>query len=393
MAYVGIIAIVLSVIVALSAASWLAPRLGIDLPGERHAPIDGLRGFAALLVFLSHAALWLYFAKTGRWSNAPLRVYSNMGHAGVIVFFMITAYLFGSKLLQARHAGADWLRLYVSRVLRLTPLYLFVVIVILAVVALASDFQRKDSWAGLGASVAHWAAFTVWDTPDINGMRETWMVIAGVTWSLRYEWAFYLLLPLMGLALRVRAPWLLVLATTLLAGQIAVSTLKLQLATPFLGGALAVWLTGFDRFKALAVHRGVSAAALAALMIVTAVSSSLFKPIPLALIAFTFTFIAGGNTLFGLLSSPAARLLGEVSYSMYLLHGIVLFVLVHWVIGLDTVAQMSPWLYWPIIVVVTPLLVGLCMLTFVLIERPGMRSVSRVTSRLRPGIPRVKLSS
>jgi peptidoglycan/LPS O-acetylase OafA/YrhL len=392
MAYVGVVAIVFAVIVALYTASMLAPRLHMEAPVGRHAPIDGLRGFAALFVFFCHSALWLYFAKTGRWANAPVPVYGNLGLGGVVMFFMITAYLFGSKLLKARESGIDWLRLFVSRVLRLTPLYLFALAVMLVVIAASTGFEwneQADSWT---SSLAKWLAFAIWGTPDLNGMHDTWMVTAGVTWSLRYEWAFYLLLPLFAVVLRIRASWLLVLPTALLAAQIAFSSLKLQLATPFLGGALAAWLVTIPRFRELAIHRHACAAAMVALVVAAAFFRSPFKAVPLVLITGAFVVIAGGNTLYGILSSRPARLLGEVSYSMYLLHGIVLFILAHGVIGLDVLAGMSPWLYWTIIVALTPLLVGLCMLTFILIERPAMRSVDRMTARFRVAGRVAKLS-
>ena len=46
-----------------------------------------------------------------------------------------------------------------------------------------------------------------------------------------------------------------------------------------------------------------------------------------AMIALFFLIVASGNDLFGLLTHPASLVLGEISYSIYLLHGIVLYLL------------------------------------------------------------------
>jgi len=68
---------------------------------------------------------------------------------------------------------------------------------------------------------------------------------------------------------------------------------------------------------------------------------------------------------------------------MYLLHAIVLFTLVHWGIGVQALAVMPAAVYWSIILGLTPVLVSLCIVTFVLIERPAIDSVPRITASLR----------
>jgi len=48
-------------------------------------------------------------------------------------------------------------------------------------------------------------------------------------------------------------------------------------------------------------------------------------PLPLTMMTFVFAAIAYGNSLFGLLTHLYPKTLGQVSYSIYLLHGIALF--------------------------------------------------------------------
>lgn len=382
--YIGLVAAAVSLAVALATVSVLGPHLGMRLVSGRSAPIDGLRGYAAFFVFISHAAAWFYFVRTGRWSVTPLRVYGNLGSVSVVVFFMITAFLFTTKLLDSRNGTIDWLRMLVSRVMRLTPLYLFAMAVLLLLVGILSGFERSVAWPELLTSVPAWLGFTLAGAPDVNGVRDTWLIIAGVTWSLRYEIFFYLLLPALAVLTRAPAPaaWI-ALVCTVLALLVFAARLTPMLVAPFLGGMLAAWLVRVPRLREWALTSTASMLALVAFFGVIALSRGAFKLAPLALVSFAFFIVAAGNSLFGILSNRSARLLGEVSYSVYLLHAIVLFALVHWGIGVQRLAGMAGPIYWTLIVVVTPVLIALCMFTFVQVERPGIESVERIYGSIR----------
>ena len=101
------------------------------------------------------------------------------------------------------------------------------------------------------------------------------------------------------------------------------------------------------------------------------------------LIAIAFSIIACGNTLFGLLITPASRTLGEMSYSIYLLHSILLFVTFNFMVGSVEPHALSPLAHWFVIVGITPILVSTCFVTFMLIENPAMRSTEHVTNWVR----------
>ena len=382
--YIGLVATPISLAAALLTASLLGPRLGLRLAAGRSAPIDGLRGYAAFFVFICHAAAWFYFVRNGRWSVTPVRAYGNLGTVSVVVFFMITAFLFTTKLLDSRHGKIDWLRMLVSRFMRLTPVYVFAVAVLLLVAGFLSSFERSVSWPLLLISTTQWLGFTLAGAPDVNGVRDTWLVIAGVTWSLRYEIFFYLLLPVLAIVARTPAPaaWVVVVCTAL-ALIVFAARLTPMLVAPFLGGILAAWLVRFPKLRAWALTSTASVLALVAFVGVIALSRGAFKVTPLALVSFAFFIVAAGNSLFGILSNRSARLLGEVSYSVYLLHAILLFVLVNWGIGVQRLASMSSPLYWSLIVAVTPVLIALCMITFIRIEKPGIESAARISASLR----------
>lgn len=384
MNYIGILTTPLILAIAALSMMLMARLWHIDLPSDRNAPIEGLRGYAALLVYVSHAASWFYFVRTGHWASPPLHVYSNLGTAAVIMFFMITAFLFTTKLLDATERHINWLHFAVSRVLRLAPMYLFSLLLILLIVALASGFVLKVSIISLVAGIAHWMAFTVLASPDLNAVKDTWLINAGVAWSLRYEVFFYLAYPAFGLVfLRGRMPnKILALVLGLLAVYFLVTQLRPLFAVPFIGGCIAAFAAKQDRWRIFAASRLATCLAVATLTAALILFPLPFGRIPLVLYAIVFSLVAAGNTLAGSLTWRAVRQLGEISYSVYLLHAIVLYVVVEYVLGREGVASMSAGWYWLMIAALTPLLVLLCGSTFAWIERPGMRSVAPLMRRL-----------
>lgn len=384
MNYIGILATPL--ILALAALSMrLMTRLWhIDLPSDRNAPIEGLRGYAALLVYVSHAASWFYFVRTGHWASPPLHIYSNLGTAAVIMFFMITAFLFTTKMLDAAERPIDWLHFAVSRVLRLAPMYLSSLLLVLLIVAAVSGFVLKVPLSSLVVGIAHWMAFTLLASPDLNAVNDTWLINAGVAWSLRYEVFFYVAYPAFGLLFLQRrmSNWALALALGLLAVYFLTTQLRPLFAAPFIGGSIAAFAAKQERWRIFATSRLATCIAIAALAVALILFPLPFGRIPLVLYALVFSLVAAGNTLAGSLTWRSVRQLGEISYSVYLLHAIVLYVLVNCVLGREVIASMEEGAYWLVITALTPLLVLLCGSTFAWIERPGMQSVAPLMRRL-----------
>ncbi len=171
----------------------------VRLPGsaaQRSRGIDGLRGFLALSVVMLHGAIYHRYITDGLWSGPPSPLYTVLGTGGVAVFFMITGYLFWGKLLDER-GRIDWVRLYVGRLFRIAPLYLVMVALMLFLVMEQAGWQVLVTPMQLAKQIAPWLALGLLDPTDVNGHVATLVLSAGVTWSLRYEWLFYLSLPLL----------------------------------------------------------------------------------------------------------------------------------------------------------------------------------------------------
>src|ERR1035437_3929118 len=91
----------------------------------RYETIDGMRGFLALGVFIHHAAIWHQYLQTGWWDNPKSNLYAHFGQTSVQLFFMITSFLFISKLLNTNKKAFNWNNFFLSRIFRLVPLYFF----------------------------------------------------------------------------------------------------------------------------------------------------------------------------------------------------------------------------------------------------------------------------
>jgi len=190
-----------ALLLALATVKVLTWRFGAPKAEGRFATIDGLRGYLAFFVFLHHSCIWYFYLRTSEFGAPPTNFMANIGRASVSLFFMITGFLFSTKLINDKEKGIDWIKLYVSRILRLTPLYLFAMLLLFGTVAVVSDFTLTQSPVTVAVNALRWIGFSSFGEPDLNGIEGTNLILSGVPWSLAYEWAFYLCLPLLAVAL------------------------------------------------------------------------------------------------------------------------------------------------------------------------------------------------
>ena len=338
----------------------------------RAVMIDGLRGWLALGVLLTHAACMHSYFSNGTWDSSKAWIYGKAGPVGVSLFFMITSFLFWGRVLRTdgRLNVAEFFR---SRVRRIVPMYLASVLLVLVVVAVASGLRLNESPFTIAKQVRPWLTFGFLPNGDINGVQAHH--INAVYWTLALEWMFYLALPLLALYHKRWKFAALVAAVVPFCNSSAVLC--------FLFGALAAW-TVERRIIPFKLNKHWMTPLPLSVLLLAFACDDIFAVKPAALLAIFFLFVVKDNSLFGLLATRSARLLGTVSYSIYLLHCIVVFVTVSVANQYWPIASMPIETYMTLMVGAALLTVLLATLTYHRIEHPFIaRSGSAAVS---PGL-------
>lgn len=165
---------------------------------KRIPQLDGLRGVAIAMVVAFHYAGLAYLAGIPSFMNVLLSP-MGLGWSGVDLFFVLSGFLIGGILIDARGSSNYFRAFYWRRVCRIFPLYF----ALLAIVLLIEHYRRQALWA------------TPWWT-CVSFSQNVWMAIhndvgsLNITWSLAVEEQFYVLLPAVIYFVKPpRLPWVL----------------------------------------------------------------------------------------------------------------------------------------------------------------------------------------
>jgi peptidoglycan/LPS O-acetylase OafA/YrhL len=306
------------------------PRGDFQIPS-----LDGLRAISFLIVFVAHAGLTLI-----------------PGAFGVTVFFFLSGYLI-TTLLRLEHSasGAVSLRdFYLRRALRILPPF-YLVLALSAVLASAgllpgAALQWRPMLALAGHFTNYWAVAFGMDGQPAG---------TGVYWSLAVEEHFYLVFPFLFILLqrflpgrwRIQAAVLLGLCAAVLAWRShLVFSLGVSVARTFFATDTRVDSILFGCALALGANPMLDRPRLPEELLFR-----LFLPLGAALLGVSFAIRAPWfrETLryslqgvglapvfivamraprwgpFGLLNLPLVKRVGVLSYSLYLVHQVVLF--------------------------------------------------------------------
>lgn len=346
-----------------------------ETSSKRFHAIDGLRGYLAIGVLLHHVVINAQLYQTGSWALTPSRLNTFLGRGSVAFFFMITAFLFWGRMIDG-HGKIDTLRFYASRIRRLVPMYLVSAGLLITTALAFTHFRVVVPIGDLASQFASWLSFTIPGAPEINGFKQT-VLVNTVFWSLVYEWKFYIVLPFVAaLAVNGRA-WVLAIGVSI---AIALFSSN-QVEWFFLGGCIAAYAVRSHALRSLASSPVGSFAALACIA-----TTALYQPMTYTLTGAVLLFVpfllfAAGNTLFGALTCRPARLLGLLSYSIYLLHNWVLYLVSRCVNHYTAIADLTLGQYWAIGGAVALVTVTLSTVTYRFIEHPRTQSSTEVKAR------------
>ena len=337
---------------------------------DYNVPLEGVRGLLALSVWLFHVAVIYVYFRTGEFGHVA-RLYEHMGSSAVLLFFFLTGFLFWNKSLRSGTPRA--LPFYAARAWRICPAYCLALVLVVLLTAARSRFHLQEGAGQVAGEVARWCAFGFLGFPEINGVPKVVLTNSGVFWTLKWEWVFYLLLPLLGwFATGRRVIWV---ASLLLVEALISHAMNRH------GGMARVFLTGF--------YPGMLAAHAVRSPIVAWITKQRWSPlVPVVALGVTLTFIpaeslwvvpplwiafvsvAAGEDVFGLLRRRELLLLGQISYSTYLLHGSVLFVGSYLINRFVPIGTMSPFVFWAILGPLGILVVLISAASFQFVEHP-----------------------
>lgn len=333
--------------------------------------IDGMRGYLAFFVFLHHSYIWRAFLKTDKWVEPQSNLFNHFGQTSVNFFFIITAFLFTTKLLTSKKIDFDWKKYITSRFFRMFPMYFFSIIIVFIVILFESDFEQKSSISDILKNTLSWIFFTVGGANDINKIENTFIINAGVTWTLPYEWMFYFLLPLLALAFKIKVKLKTIVIFTIIAIAIALlNKAPFNNFLPFLGGILVAVLIHNYNLSDIFKKNIFSLFGILAIIITIIFTHRGSKPMPILISTLFFILVAYGNSFFGIFSGTLSRKLGQITYSIYLIHGIVLFIVFRYLIGFKITLELTEAEYWGVIALCIFPIIFISQLTFKYIEIP-----------------------
>ncbi|WLG32695.1 acyltransferase family protein [Pseudomonas simiae] len=293
-----------------------------DLKQKYYRPdIDGLRAIAVIFVILYHFNVGLF----------------SGGFVGVDIFFVISGYLITKGILEKQHEGAfEFSDFYFRRVRRLIPALLATIVVsYIAAYILFSPADFKQMSGSTVYAISGLSNLFFWME---SGYFDTSSIVKPLlhTWSLSVEIQFYIIWPFLLCLIKKVTSRVLVLTLifTVIGAVSAVLYLHKDSSgafflTPFrihefLFGAIIVLVERFKTHKYL--YGAVYFSGLALIIysaILFDVKATVFPGVAAMIPAAGAAFIiyGGGRTKFGfLLSSKLFTKIGEISYSLYLVH-------------------------------------------------------------------------
>jgi peptidoglycan/LPS O-acetylase OafA/YrhL len=251
------------------------------------------------------------------------------------------------------------------------------------IVFIRTDFELHEAAGKIAGEITRWFGFGFFGKPDINGYEHTRLILAAVTWSLYFEWIFYFSLRVTYFfsGPKARLPFVLGGLGFSLLGTFFLRGGGITYTALFFAGMTAATLI-HDGYKPKIDARLGALAALACPTLVFLCFPEVHNGFSVLLLAISFFIICLGNSIFGLLTCRGAQRLGHISYSVYLMQGIVL-TLVYWNGAVKNFALSSDVNYWLTAFICGLLLTSGSAVLYGIVERPGIHLGRKLIARVR----------
>ncbi|MBZ5502118.1 MAG: acyltransferase [Acidobacteriia bacterium] len=169
----------------------------LESPKSRVPELDGLRGVAILLVVVCHYVPMDGTAPAGTAAHL-LQRFTSLGWSGVDLFFVLSGFLIGGILLDARTSASYYSTFYARRFFRIIPIYYLWITAYIALAVFAGATIQRISNSGMAPSLGlpvylHYLFLQNLPGGNLPGLAGAWFV---PLWSLAVEEQFYLIAPL-----------------------------------------------------------------------------------------------------------------------------------------------------------------------------------------------------
>lgn len=292
--------------------------------------LDSMRGIAILLVVLGHVGNMIGYL-TYDYFPAFLQKFIYNGHLGVQMFFIVSAFTLMMSYENRRGETLATKKFFIRRFFRIAPMY-YLAIIFTALQMIDFDFANFD-W-----HTFHKKAF-VTNVLFVNALSPSTInnfVIGG--WSISVEFIFYLILPLICAKIRSLNGFVTFTVLTLLLSSLLLYLLRGTSVDgneflryyffnhlPVFGlGMTAYWINkeGINMLKPKVL-----------LLLSITVFIYCFIEIPEAIpysLVYFLILLTQSRKVYTLLSNKALVAIGKVSFSIYLVHFAVMYLMYRW---------------------------------------------------------------
>lgn len=377
----GYLFIIICYLIIFISGYFISKLIQFKSDSNRFESIDGFRGLLATGVFIHHSIIWYNYIHFEKWEIPKNTLGIHLGESCVAFFFMITSFLFTNKLLNSKNQDFKfWKNILYSRIFRLAPLYFLVITFCLIFILIIDKFTLNSPFYIFILKCLKWYSFTILGGSNISDNIDISRMLAGVTWSLPYEWLFYFSLPIVSFLL-IKNKNIISIFTSIIFILLYTkyNYIKPTHIFSFIGGMIPAFILKYNPNTNLNKNH-YSILNIILIIIALSFESSNHNYISKTLLIISFNFIALKNNIFGLLKKNTLKYLGEISYSTYLIHGLILFITFYF-IGFKNVKEWNPYTYTSSISIIAIILIITCSFTFYFIEKPFMNMYYKLIKR------------
>lgn len=370
---------------------------------SRFTKLDGLRGLLSLIVCLNHSFMVVVIPSFANvWQQNPLLfhglqskiqqlfMFIGNGGAAVTLFFLLSGLVLGQSLAKTKMSFRGLLSFWVKRLIRLYPVY--ILIILATAIYMWTGFQYQ-TFPYSSAWFNWWMNFEMTIKEFVLNFFFIHTYLGGVTWTLRVIIIASFLFPVFFLVNK-KTTWWQDLFISLVLIYLSFTLLNIEgfrdlryLYMFYLG----LMVPKFKQFFGRAKNTPVSLILPVAILVLLGyryLTNEYRGGVVEAIISFFIIGLASyGNdlTVLNFLENKVLKFFGKISYSLYLIHFSVLYVLSRFMFqNLPNLPYTNQYLliHFILFVLSTFLAIGVSLLVYRFVEKPSHELSGKVGQKI-----------